>query len=74
MHTGMKRLFDCILAVTLALALAIPMLLLAALIRLTSKGPALYWSDRVGAGQHPIQDAQIQEHENRHPGYRNALA
>lgn len=48
MRAGMKRLFDCVLAVILALALAIPMLLLAALIRLSSKGLALYWSDRVG--------------------------
>src|SRR6185369_12829406 len=43
-----KRLFDIIAALDLLLLLGIPMLLLTALIRLTSKGPALYWSDRVG--------------------------
>lgn len=44
----MKRLFDLFLAILLALALAIPLIVVALLVRLTSKGPALYWSDRVG--------------------------
>jgi O-antigen biosynthesis protein WbqP len=43
-----KRLFDIVAALVLLLVLAIPMLVLAAVIRLTSRGPALYWSDRVG--------------------------
>jgi O-antigen biosynthesis protein WbqP len=47
-----KRLFDIIAALDLLLLLGIPMLLLTALIRLTSKGPALYWSDRVGINNH----------------------
>ena len=37
-------------AVSSLLFLAIPMLLLAFAVRLTSKGPALYWSERVGQG------------------------
>lgn len=44
----MKRLFDLALAILAALVLAIPLALVAALVRLTSPGPALYWSDRVG--------------------------
>lgn len=44
----MKRLFDLFLAVVAALVLAVPVLLVALLVRLTSPGPALYWSDRVG--------------------------
>ncbi len=44
----MKRLFDLALALVLALVLAIPLLLVALLVRATSKGPVLYWSDRVG--------------------------
>lgn len=44
----LKRLFDLTLAIPSALVLAIPLLVVALLIRLTSKGPALYWSDRVG--------------------------
>lgn len=45
----MKRVFDLVVAVTAALILAFPMLVIAVLIRLTSRGPAVYWSDRVGA-------------------------
>jgi O-antigen biosynthesis protein WbqP len=44
----MKRSFDLILAIPLLLIFALPMLLVAAAIKLTSKGPALYWSQRVG--------------------------
>ncbi|MRS02977.1 sugar transferase [bacterium] len=44
----MKRIFDLFLALCMLLILLIPVLVIAALIRLTSKGPALYWSDRVG--------------------------
>ena len=44
----MKRLFDLILGLTAAVALLLPLVVVAALVRLTSKGPALYWSDRVG--------------------------
>ena len=44
----MKRLFDILLASIAGLLLLVPMLLIAALVRLTSPGPALYWSDRVG--------------------------
>jgi O-antigen biosynthesis protein WbqP len=45
----MKRAFDLLLALAAATVLALPILLLAVLVRLTSPGPALYWSDRVGA-------------------------
>lgn len=45
----MKRLFDFLLALVATAFLALPILLLAILVRLTSPGPALYWSDRVGA-------------------------
>lgn len=46
----MKRTFDLFLAVLLAFFLAVPILIVAALVRLTSRGPALYWSSRVGQG------------------------
>ncbi len=46
----MKRVFDLLLALAAAVVLAVPVLLVAALVRLTSPGPALYWSDRVGRG------------------------
>lgn len=44
----LKRGFDLTLALVLALLLLIPIGAVALLVRLTSKGPALYWSDRVG--------------------------
>ena len=44
----MKRAFDICLACLAALILLVPVLLVAIPVRLTSKGPALYWSDRVG--------------------------
>jgi O-antigen biosynthesis protein WbqP len=48
----MKRAFDLILATTAGIALALPILVIAVLVRVTSSGPALYWSDRVGAHNH----------------------
>ncbi len=45
---NLKRLFDLLLAVAAAVVLAVPVLLVAVAVRLTSTGPALYWSDRVG--------------------------
>ena len=44
----MKRGFDLLFALILVVILFIPMLMIALLVKLTSKGPALYWSDRVG--------------------------
>ena len=44
----MKRLFDLLLALSAGAILLLPVLLLAILVRLTSAGPALYWSERVG--------------------------
>lgn len=44
----MKRLMDLAILLCVAPLLLPVMLLVAALVRLTSKGPALYWSDRVG--------------------------
>ncbi len=46
----MKRLFDLALAIVAAALLALPIALVWLGVRLTSKGPALYWSDRVGQG------------------------
>ena len=43
----MKRSFDLFFSVLLLLFFAIPMILVFICIRLTSKGPALNWSDRV---------------------------
>jgi O-antigen biosynthesis protein WbqP len=44
----MPRAVDFLLALMALILLAIPMAIVALAVRLTSKGPALYWSDRVG--------------------------
>ena len=44
----MKRIFDLYTGIALLVLLVVPMLLITVAVRLSSKGPALYWSDRVG--------------------------
>ncbi|MBY4731314.1 sugar transferase [Cupriavidus pauculus] len=44
----MKRAFDFSLALMACVALIVPFLIIALLVKVTSPGPALYWSDRVG--------------------------
>jgi O-antigen biosynthesis protein WbqP len=44
----MKRLFDLLLVVCAAVVLMPPIVLIALLVKFTSRGPILYWSDRVG--------------------------
>ncbi|AJE03045.1 sugar transferase [Geobacter pickeringii] len=44
----MKRVFDVVLSFLLMLVFSLPMLVTALLVKLTSRGPILYWSDRVG--------------------------
>lgn len=45
-----KRLFDLLLALCAACVLAVPVIVVAVAVRVTSSGPALYWSNRVGKG------------------------
>ena len=51
----MKRLFDLVLALGAAVVLALPLAVVALMVRLTSPGPALYWSDRVGRNNQIFQ-------------------
>jgi O-antigen biosynthesis protein WbqP len=44
----MKRVLDLIFAVCLSMLLIFPITLIAIMVKLTSGGSALYWSDRVG--------------------------
>ena len=44
----MKRAFDLLLASIATLILVLPIVLVALAVKFTSKGPALYWSQRVG--------------------------
>lgn len=45
-----KRFFDVLLACLAAVLLLLPASLVALLVKLSSPGPVLYWSDRVGRG------------------------
>lgn len=44
----MKRLFDLTVSLSAVLILMIPITLVAIIVKLTSPGPVLYWSNRVG--------------------------
>jgi O-antigen biosynthesis protein WbqP len=44
----MKRLLDFLLVLVATLLLIVPVVVVAIMVKLTSAGPALYWSDRVG--------------------------
>jgi len=44
----MKKLCDLTCSLLLLVLLCIPMMLIALLVKVTSRGPVIYWSDRVG--------------------------
>jgi O-antigen biosynthesis protein WbqP len=44
----MKRGFDLVLALVLIILFSIPMLIIGVFIKLASKGPAIFWTDRIG--------------------------
>jgi O-antigen biosynthesis protein WbqP len=44
----LKRFFDVLLGILTATVFLVPLVFVALLVRLTSTGPILYWSDRVG--------------------------
>src|ERR1700686_2439697 len=47
-NSRMKRLFDLVLALFAGIVLLLPIIIVSLLVRFTSPGPVLYWSDRVG--------------------------
>ncbi len=47
-RTDLKRAVDLFLAVVASIILIVPIAVVAVCVRLTSPGPALYWSNRVG--------------------------
>ncbi|MDP3048082.1 MAG: sugar transferase [Thermodesulfovibrionales bacterium] len=44
----MKRLFDFTMSIFLLVIFSVPILIIALLVKVTSRGPGLYWSDRIG--------------------------
>ena len=55
----MKRAFDLILSLVLLVILSLPMLVIAFLIKLSSKGPCIFWTDRVGINNHIFKMAKF---------------
>lgn len=45
---SLKRLFDILVSVSVLIVFSVPMAIIAAAVKTTSAGPALYWSKRVG--------------------------
>jgi len=50
MRNFVKRIFDLSISLVILLLSLVPMLIVAFLVRVTSEGPILYWSDRIGRG------------------------
>lgn len=48
LNHALKRSFDIVCVLILMIPLSIPMLVISLVVKLTSPGPILYWSDRVG--------------------------
>ena len=55
----MKRGFDISLAILLSAMLFVPIICIGLAIRLTSKGPAIYWSDRIGKNSQAFKMAKL---------------
>ena len=62
----MKRIFDLVLATVAGIFLLIPVLLVAISVRVTSRGPALYWSDRVGRNIPPAVATHLLSNPDAH--------
>jgi len=52
----MKRLFDILLSILALTILWLPLLAVGILVKLTSAGPVLYWSDRIGKNAQSISN------------------
>jgi O-antigen biosynthesis protein WbqP len=73
----MKRIFDLILALIVLALFLMPAILIAIAVRVSSKGPALHWSNRVGRHNHifsmpkfrtmRIETPQVATHLLRNP-------
>ena len=44
----MKRIFDLVITLVACIIFFLPLLIISTLVKITSPGPILYWSDRVG--------------------------
>jgi O-antigen biosynthesis protein WbqP len=70
---SLKRLFDIVCSFLALLVLAIPMLAVALLVKLTSKGPVLYWSDRCGRNNSVFRMPKFRTMRNNTPNVATHL-
>ena len=71
----MKRIIDILVGLLLLALLGIPMLLVTIWVLLTSKGPALYWSDRISRNnyQGSINNEKLRQRTFLMPKFRTML-
>lgn len=62
-----KRLFDTIFALVGLIVFALPILLLGTIIKITSRGPIIYWSKRVGINNSCFRMAKLRTMKNCTP-------
>ena len=63
----MKRAFDLIFAIFLLIVLFFPILFISVLIKLSSPGPIIYWSDRIGKYNNIFKMPKFRSMKNETP-------
>ena len=63
----MKRVFDLILAIFLLIILFFPILFISILIKISSPGPIIYWSDRIGKDNNIFKMPKFRSMKNETP-------
>ena len=54
-HASMKKILDLFLAAIISIFALLPMLAIAILVKYTSPGPIIFWSDRIGLNNQIFQ-------------------
>jgi O-antigen biosynthesis protein WbqP len=69
----MKRLFDLVIAISAALLFVLPIVIVALAVKVTSPGPVLYWSDRIGRDNHAFRMPKFRSMLNDTPAVATHL-
>ena len=63
----MKRAFDLIFAIVLLIVLFLPIIFISILIKLSSPGPIIYWSNRIGKDNNIFKMPKFRSMKNQTP-------
>ena len=63
----LKRYFDILVSLVMLIMMGLPILVIAGAVRLTSSGPAIYWSERVGRNNKIFQMPKFRTMRNDTP-------